>query len=301
MPLWHRTAGSASPPANVADDVPNRLRRSGSESDVILSRETSRKLQLETSDSEDDGDANVWVVADVCSPDFGKRFTNMKAIAEVGVTCGDYCMIPRKIGTGNRAGAVSHREEKEVILLKLVPSRARFKDSFYSQAQPQMTALHAMMKIKSPDFGDKRTDERRDELSHWDMVAERPDIKTHRVGVAIVVFALLAAVVYPSYQDRNPSLLTPILVTILYPTLLFTVSRIMLDRPPAGDYVFEFLLVFDVYQLVSSLIMFGGSIYAAAELEMLLPPVGHSAMVSSHRLRILIWWHYSNRICDMFY
>ena len=89
------------------------------------------------------------------------------------------------------------------------------------------------------------------------------------------------------------------MVTLLYPTLLFTVSRIMDEREPAEGWVFEFLLVFDVYQLISSLFIFVGVIIEAYSLDMLLPPIGHNAGVSSATLRLFIWWHYCNRILEL--
>jgi hypothetical protein len=245
------------------------------------------------SDSDDGDDGSRWVVADPCSPDFGQEYTNLKTIAEAGVTSGQYCLVPDV--RSSEGGAA----DRSVLILKHVRSRAQFKRDFYQQARPQIAELEANLRIKSPAAADKRTDERREELSHWDMVAKRPALKAHRVLFAMLVFSMLVVAVWATYDEGNVSIAAPILVTVLYPMGLYAASRIMSERQPAGDYVFELLLVFDVYHLVSSLIIFALVLLEAGQLRMLMPPVGHQAAVSSSRLRLLIWWHYCNRIFEL--
>ena len=297
MTLNRRSPGKPRPGPAAASgedgrDLPRMLRRSTSETDVSSRRSTRLRCQVQQSDEEDDGDADKWVVADPCSPDFGQEYADVKAIAEMGVTSGEYCLVPSMRSSGGSA-------DSSVFILKLVRSRAQFKREFYQQARPQIAELEADLRIKTPAADDKRTDERREELSHWDMVAKRPALKAHRVLFAVMIFTLLAAAVWATYDEGNVSIVAPILVTVLYPMGLFAASRVMTERQPAGDYVFELLLVFDVYHLVSSMIIFALVLLEASHLSMLLPPIGHTAAVSSSRLRLLIWWHYCNRIFEL--
>jgi len=271
------------------------LKRSTSESDFA-----SRGWRCDDGD-EHDSNSSIWVVADPCSTDFGQKYTNMKAIVETGMTCGDFCLVPRVVGGagGAAGGGARCGDHKDVVLLQHVTSRASFKSDFYTQARPQIAALDAMIKLKTPASADKRTDERREELCHWDIVATRPALKAHRVIIALLFFSVLAAVVCATYDDGNVSIFAPFLVTLLYPMGLFAVSRIMHGRQPAGRYIFELLLVFDVYHLVSALIMCVGVIIEASQLNMLFPPWGHTASITSPTLRLLIWWHYCNRIFEL--
>jgi len=269
------------------------LRKSSSETDL-----PERRGRRWDSDSDEEGGDDIWVVADPCSPEFGQVFADARAIAETGVSCGEYCVVPRA-RSAQLSSKSANRERKEAILLQRTASRARFRSQFYSQAQPQMAALEAMMRLKTPADADTRTDERREALSHWDIVATRPALRAERVLVSVLVFSLLAVAAGATYDDGNVSILAPVLVTLLYPIGLYFVSRFMHDRQPAGGYVFELLLVFDVYHLASSLVMFAAVIVEARELHMLLPPVGHSADISSPTLRLLIWWHYCNRIFEL--
>ena len=288
------TAGA--PPAPAAAAAGGMLRRSNSEPDLPERRSRGWGRGVDSEDGDEEGE--MWVVADPCSPEFGQVFADAKVIAEAGVSCGEYCLVPREKG-GLLGSKGASGERKDAILLQRTTSRAGFKSRFYSQARPQMAALEAMITLKTPAAADKRTDERREALSHWDIVAARPALKAQRVLVAVLVFSLLAAAVWATYDDGNVSMLAPALVTLLYPMGLYFLTRLMHDRQPAGGYVFELLLVFDVYHLVSSLVMFGAGIAQAWELCMLLPPVGHSADVSSPTLRLLIWWHFFNRIYRM--
>ena len=265
------------------------LRRSNSEQDFVPRSRNRRFLTTGIDDTEEENENDIWVVADPCSPDFGQKYTNMKAIAEKGMACGEYCLVPSEKGGGG----------KEAILLRQAASCASFKSEFYSQARPQMAALEAMIKLKTPNSADKRTHERREELSHWDMVAARPALRAHRVLFALLIISLVVAVLWANYEDGKVSSFTPMLVTIGYPLALLTVSRIMLGRQPAGDFVFELLLVFDLYHFVSSAAIFVGVIREAAELGMLLPPIGHAATTTSPTLRALVWLHFSNRIFEL--
>ena len=273
------------------------MRRSTSEPDVDPRRRSKSAWAIGVDDSDDDDNPHgIWVVADPCSPCFGQKYGDIKAIAEKGVTCGRFCLVPGEAAGG--AGATRHGGEG-AILLQQARSRSNFMSEFYSEARPQIAALEADIKRHMPASADTRTHQRREELSHWDMVEARPPLKIPRILLALLLFACASAAVWTHSADVAPSILTPILVTVGYPLALFGASRVMEARQPAGDFVFEMLLVFDIYHLASSVMICLGVVREASALGMLLPPIGHAATVSSPVLRRLIWWHYCNRVLEL--
>ena len=87
------------------------LRRSNSEQDFVPRSRNRRFLTTGIDDTEEENENDIWVVADPCSPDFGQKYTNMKAIAEKGMACGEYCLVPSEKGGGGKENDTRMRRE----------------------------------------------------------------------------------------------------------------------------------------------------------------------------------------------
>lgn len=99
---------------------------------------------------------------------------------------------------------------------------------------------------------------RKAELNSWDIITSmRPAFVPRRVFYGSMVFITHVFLTVFTYRDTPPSVIAPILVTILYPAALAIFTRVMTARTrPAARYVFEFLLAFDLFQLLTSCVIF---------------------------------------------
>ena len=110
--------------AGKAAPIGGTMRRSTSEPDVDPRRRSKSAWVIGVDDSDDDDNPHgIWVVADPCSPCFGQKYSDIKAIAEKGVTCGQFCLVPGEAAGG--AGGTRHGGEG-AILLQQARSRSNF-------------------------------------------------------------------------------------------------------------------------------------------------------------------------------
>lgn len=229
----------------------------------------------------------VWAVADVRDPDFGKAFTDDKALRS-GIRSGDHMLVEGNGGT--------------VVLRWTEGSLDDFVAEYRTSWKPERSSwMNAGSWNRAPlaPLRDRRTSEQRAELSHWDLVNMRGDLVSRRILYGVVAMFAYGCFFYLTYHDEPASALVPLVVTLGYPIVLHLTARVMRDRAPPSSYVFELLLAFDLFQVVTSAIIFPLVILEASRLGMLLPPVGHSSSVSSPLLRQLIWCHYHNRIVEL--
>ncbi len=153
---------------------------------------------------------------------------------------------------------------------------ATFAHEYIKKAAPQIEAAHRRVLVNpnppSPRLSftgaqlDTRPRERRAELNSLDIFTHvthmRPTFVPRRVFYGACMFIAHIFFTWITYRDTSPTIVTPILVTTLYPALLAIYTRVM-NRPhvrPAARYVFEFLLAFDLYMLATSVLIFGFTI-----------------------------------------
>jgi len=269
------------------DDQPSGQEESmEEETDELLNRDgIEQEEQKGDQGKVEHKEREFWIVGDPQSSEFGKPFLDERLI-RAGVRRGPYCLVTR--------------EDETTLLLHRAPSVADFHSHYLEKAKPQIAAMEAEARKKLALLGDSRTSERRAELGHWDIIAMRPAFVPRRVIYGFVIFLLIIGTGIMLYRDEPPSLLLPVLVTCLYPIAIMVASRIMMERiQPAEKYVFEFLLVFDLYQTISSSFIFILVLLESNRLGMLRHPWGNRAEVSSPTLRCLIQLHYYNRILEL--
>jgi hypothetical protein len=156
------------------------------------------------------------------------------------------------------------------LLLHRTKNASTFAHEYIKKAAPQIEAAHrrALEAPPSPRLHasgaqlDTRPRERRAELNSWDIFTHvthmRPTFVPRRVFYGACMFLAHVFFTWFTYRDISPTVVTPILVTTFYPTLLAIATRAM-NRPhvrPAARYVFEFLLAFDLYMLATSVLIF---------------------------------------------
>mmetsp|Transcript_54769 Transcript_54769/g.102666 ORF Transcript_54769/g.102666 Transcript_54769/m.102666 type:complete len:714 (-) Transcript_54769:166-2307(-) len=233
-------------------------------------------------------DLEVWVVADPRSARFGQVFEDSQALAD-GVRRGSSCLVTTEEG---------------VILLEHVQSHAEFLESYQARAESAGFVKHLKEKpqvlAQALDFSSRQW-QRLSQLGQTDMFALRPDLVKRRIFLGMALFSVyIYSVAFRHYSDRPPSVAFLFIFTLTYPILLWLFAQLMRRRArPVQTYVFELLLVLDVYQLVSSVVIFLAILHEALNLHLLVPPWGNPASRSSPYMRKLLWLHYHNRMIEL--
>lgn len=229
----------------------------------------------------------VWVIADPRSARFGDVFEDAVALAD-GVQRGSSCLVTTVEG---------------VLLLERAASHADFMESYRARAESNGFTRHVQEKpqVLAHKLGLSRQWQRLSQLGQVDMVALRPDLVKRRIFYGFALFAVyIYLIVVHYYSDRPPSIAVLFVFTVTYPILLWVFAQFMRRRVrPVQQYVFELLFALDVYQLVSSLMIFVALLREAFALDLLFPPWGNPVSRSSPHLRWLLWLHYHNRILEL--
>eukprot|EP00291_Cryptomonas_curvata_P027549 CAMPEP_0172212726 /NCGR_PEP_ID=MMETSP1050-20130122/37193_1 /TAXON_ID=233186 /ORGANISM="Cryptomonas curvata, Strain CCAP979/52" /LENGTH=225 /DNA_ID=CAMNT_0012893471 /DNA_START=188 /DNA_END=862 /DNA_ORIENTATION=+ len=198
----------------------------------------------------------------ITSPNFGEEFKDHQAIGS-GVRHGSHCLV--------------HQDNATLLLQLTSTPTAEFVQDFYTRAKPQMNQLDRLkMTLKesskncvptsTPGNAAPRPRSSRAELGHWDIVDMRPPFILQRILFGVSIFCIYSYFVLFHHRDSPPSILLPLLVTLLYPPILLLAVR---NRPAEARYVFELLLAFDLYQLATSAFVLVAILAEANHLGML--------------------------------
>jgi len=247
-------------------------------------------VSISTPDPDVTQEPGVWIIADPRSPSFGEPYVDADSLA-ASVRQGPACLVTTCEGVLVLEWALSSEEF-------LAAYRAKAKASGFEDRLKDLSAT------QSSEGPRKRRNSGADhlaQLGQLDMFALRPELVRRRLVYQVIGLAgYTYLVIARYYSDQPPSALALLAVTFMYPLMLYGFARLMhLRARPLQRYVFEWLLVFDIYQLMSSVFIFLAVFHEASKLELLNPPWGNPSEVSSPLLRQLMWFHYHNRMIEL--
>lgn len=186
------------------------------------------------------------------------------------------------------------------LLLERASSSSVFLSSYGSAAAAagfafaEPLATFRQGKSKADEWG------RRAQFGQLDIFAVRPELVRKRILYAAAV--LLAYFYHAVLSDLEalPSRFTLVMITIIYPLGLYLVGQFMSHRArPAEKYVFECLLVFDVYHLISNFVIFAVTFWESYYLGLLAHPWGNDSALSSPLMKKMMCLHYHNHIIEL--
>eukprot|EP00756_Hemistasia_phaeocysticola_P010155 Hpha_TRINITY_DN14996_c1_g7::TRINITY_DN14996_c1_g7_i1::g.144566::m.144566 len=255
-------------------------------------------------------DDKVWFVFDPLSSHFGEIVPDCDAAGAADESPSeDYCLLRRPDGTSvplrralrSEVQRLTGGEKTEVRRRTSAPTGEPGAGT--QSATPPQASTHHKSPPAAPVTAPSRSSDRRAKLGQWDWFKERPNMRASRVVIGIVACLGYMWMTWEmSSGSEPPSFLVPVLVTAVYPFLVCWVMRWMETRQP--KHVFETVLAFDLYQVLSSVAVLVGVVGEAWHLGMVRVPWGHDSSLSSGLLRQLVWWHYHSRVvelCDTFF